>query len=462
MKNLLYLICTLIAAQSISAQTPLQIDINRASARPLVVGIVRDPAGAELDSISRTAEQELRDLLTFTELFQVIAPDAKPVTGSAESSAIPGFSTEETQKWSAVGCEMLVRISAKKFRSDGAALELRAADLNQRRSIIAESYPVALNANIDQTIKTFINHLLESYTGQPGIFTKMAFVGRENRHSTKQIFIADIDGRNAKQITSANSVHLSPSISPDGRKVLYTSYQNGNPDLYMYDLVTGNTQVMSKTRGLNSGGTFAQNGQAIVFTGSVQGDSQLYLADPLVPLKRKLLLGGPGIDVDPTFSPDGRFLAYVSGRYGNPHIFRAELTWIKPNLPKVVGEKRLTFVGWYNATPAWSPDSQKIAFAGFDRDVGRFDLFIMNSDGTNMERLTLKRGDNENPSFSPNGQQILFHSNRRGDSNIKGQSQIYIMNKDGGNQRHIDVGLWWAETPAWAGASPKVLQVSAL
>ena len=70
--------------------------------------------------------------------------------------------------------------------------------------------------------------------------------------------------------------------------------------------------------------------------------------------------------------------------------------------------------------PAWSPESDKIAFAGYDRDIDRFDLFMMNPDGTQMERLTIRSGDNEHPSWSPNGQMIVFESNRTAGRDVKG------------------------------------------
>ncbi len=154
--------------------------------------------------------------------------------------------------------------------------------------------------------------------------------------------------------------------------------------------------------------------------------------------------------MDPKFSPDGKWLAWVSGRFGNPHIFVASLTW-NGETPKIASDKRLTYSGWYNATPAWTPDSDKIAFGGYDRDIDRWDIFMMNPDGTQLERLTLKSGDSENPSFSPNGQLIVFQSNRIGDTNSKGLNTLWIMNRDGSNQHRLEVnGLYDAQTPAWS------------
>ena len=130
-------------------------------------------------------------------------------------------------------------------------------------------------------------------------------------------------------------------------------------------------------------------------------------------------------------------------------LFRAELKWDGDTDVRVLSDKRLTYAGWWNATPAWSPDSSKIAFAGYDRDINRFDLFMMNPDGTGLERLTLKSGDNEHPSWSPNGQLIVFESSRVGTRDVKGTRQLFVMNRDGSNQRPLNTGLFETQAPVW-------------
>ncbi|MEZ4741379.1 MAG: hypothetical protein R3B45_02865 [Bdellovibrionota bacterium] len=77
----------------------------------------------------------------------------------------------------------------------------------------------------------------------------------------------------------------------------------------------------------------------------------------------------------------------------------------------------------------------------------------MNADGSQLERLTLRTGDNESPSWSPNGQMIVFQSNRIGNKNVKGQAALYIMNRDGGGQRKLNTGLFDAQTPKWGPAT---------
>ncbi len=78
--------------------------------------------------------------------------------------------------------------------------------------------------------------------------------------------------------------------------------------------------------------------------------------------------------MDPTWNRDGSQIAFVSDRSGRPMIYK-----MQANGGNV---QRLTFAGDYNATPSWSPTGEKIAFSGWDK--GKFDVFIMSPDGTNI------------------------------------------------------------------------------
>ena len=93
----------------------------------------------------------------------------------------------------------------------------------------------------------------------------------------------------------------------------------------MHNLETGKVVRLSGYRGIDSGGQFDNDGNTVVFSGARNGDTDIYTVSKKGG-KRNLLIKGRGLDVDPTFSPNGKWLAFVSGRYGNPHIFRADLT----------------------------------------------------------------------------------------------------------------------------------------
>jgi TolB protein len=327
-------------------------------------------------------------------------------------------------------------------------VELMTVDINKGEIILGKRFTRV--GDIKIILRRYADLLLQAYTGKPGIFSsKLAFVGRRQKGDEKQIFISDFDGSNLIQVTKEKFIHLSPNWSPDGKKLVFTSFRSGNPDLYTYDLTNGTVKVLSNSPGMNSGGAFTPDGSQVAFTGAIAGDTDIFLIDAKGG-QRKAFIQGQGLDVDPAFSPDGKYIAYVSGRYGNPHIFLGELTKVN-NQFRVVRDSRMTWQGWYNTTPSWTYDSAKIAFAGYDREIDRYDIFIMNPDSKKqqLERLTIRSGDNESPSWSPNGQLLVFQSNRSGDQNVKSRAQLWVMNRDGSHQRKLDIGLYEVFTPKW-------------
>jgi TolB protein len=414
--------------------------------------IGEDQADRETRDMADQASAELQRLLAFTGIFKVMSDSAfKDLTAKAKPAWYreQGAGDSSLPEWKNIGVESLTVAELSREKSASWSLMIRTIDVARREVLVGKKYSEISKKQLIGVIRRYGDEMMRAYTGKSGIFnSKLVFVGRTSQSAAKQIYISDFDGSNPVQISKGNYPHLSPSFSPDGKFVTYTSYEAGNPDLYLYDISSGTTRKLSGHKGINSGGNFAPSGKLLAFTGSVNGDADIYTVMP-GGSSRKLLISGNGLDVDPSFSPDGNKIAFVSGRYGNPHIFVASVEWRSPTDPRVKEDKRLTYAGWYNATPAWTPEGDRIAFAGYDREIDRFDLFMMNPDGTKLERLTLRTGDNERPWFSPNGQNLVFMSNRTNGQNVKSVHQLYVMNRDGSNQRQLNTGLYEAQTPCW-------------
>jgi len=445
------------AAEPAVAVAPLIVNIDNPAFRKLVTAVPDFPGptaavDAELTRWGSEGAAELTRLLAYSGLFNPMAAAgyqdllAKARAGTPGAQGLEGI---DLAAWKTIGVESLT-VGDLVREGPTLTIALRTVDIRQGKVLVGKKYSKVAPSDIKRVMAKYADRILEAYTGKPGIFSsKLLFVGKQTATSAKQVYLADFDGSNATPITSAKSPHISPNFSHDGRFVTYTSFEDGNPDLFVYEIATGVKRKLSGRKGLNSGSAWAMNNKIVAFTGSVDGDADIYYikADGT---QSKPLIRGPGLDVDSAFSPDGKWLAFVSGRFGNPHIFRAELKWTGDTEVRVVSDKRLTYAGWWNASPAWSPASDKIAFAGFDKDIDRFDLFMMNPDGTGLERLTIRSGDNEHPSWSPNGQLLIFESSRtpsRGD--IKGVRHLYVMNRDGSAQRPLNTGLFHVESPVW-------------
>ena len=389
----------------------VMINIDNPAFRKLVVAIPKIQSSGAVQSqqgkkLLEEGSRELVRLLQFSGFFNALAEGAyqgawdqyakahKTAESSAWITESKGLNGEEVVQWRALGVESLTMGALTEDPQNGLTLSFKTFDMNRSKEILAKQFTHI--TDYKASIRQYADFLLEAYTGKSGIFSsKVVFVGRRSKASNKQIFMADFDGSNITQITDGEYPHLSPSWSADGRYVVFTSYEGRSPDIYLYDTNTRTKRKVTSTPGLDSGGNFAPNGKLIAHTSSRGDDTDIFTITP-AGTDRKILLEGSGLDVDPKFSPDGKWLAWVSGRFGNPHIFVAGLSW-NGDSPKISHDKRLTYSGWYNATPAWTPESDKIAFGGYDRDIDRWDIFIMNPDGTQLERSDTEKRRQRKP-----------------------------------------------------------------
>jgi TolB protein len=283
------------------------------------------------------------------------------------------------------------------------------------------------------------NDIVMAITGKKGIFlTRIAFAC--DRTGKKEIYTMNFDGSDVRQITRNRSISLGPSWSTDGTRISYSVFNRHedntrNIDLFEYNFKNGNLRMLSNRKGLNSGASYHPNGKQLALTLSYAGNPDIYLLN----LENRTvyqLTKSAGFDVDPAFSPDGSKIAFVSSRAGKPMVYTMSVAH-----PGDV--KRITFAGSYNATPNWSPDSKKIVFAGWIE--GHFDIFSITADGAKIERFTKNEGNNEDPSFSPDGSMIAFSSNR-----ANKEKAIYVMNADGTNVRRLTFGLGNCSGSKWS------------
>jgi TolB protein len=163
-----------------------------------------------------------------------------------------------------------------------------------------------------------------------------------------------------------------------------------------------------------------RDGDRMVGTTEKRFVKEIYIADYDGESQRRVTTQ-LSLNINSTWSPDGRSIAYASYRRQQPQIFISNIyQGTLEELTKGPGQ---------NFTPQWSPDGTRIAFAS-TRD-GNFEIYVANRDGSNPRRLTNSPGADITPTWSPTGTQIAFTSDRTG------QPQIYIVGTDGLGLRQI-------------------------
>ncbi len=309
-------------------------------------------------------------------------------------------------------------------------LRLYIVDKGQRAKIDFSAASVPAD-EVPGVVHSFVNAVVGYYTGDPGVFGQQIAFVRRNKAGLKQIYVTDVSGTSSRAITRNNSINLLPSWG-NGR-VFYTSYQQRNPDLWVYE--GGKHRKLSSQRGQNSGAAYC--GGKVALTLSMGGrNTDIYLIDPSSGKKLQRLTDHWEIDTSPTWSPDCSKIAFVSGRASSPQIYVMNADGSK--------QRRLTFKGNYNTSPDWSPKGDVIAFTSRDeRDA--FDIFTVDLNGQ-IERLTQDQGNNEEPSWSPDGRYLVFASDRQVGNRRK---RIWLMTADGQYQRLITERGSGYESPSW-------------
>lgn len=284
--------------------------------------------------------------------------------------------------------------------------------------------------------------------GKESIFTsKMVFVSDRSsvgKNIRKELYMMDFDGLGVVRLTTHNGTVISPAISNDGTKVLYSLIREGvrrrNVNLYVMDLTTRRFSLLSSRKGINSGAVFLPGDKEILLTMSHSGNSEIYKME-LATKKLTAVTRHYAIDVDPSINKNGDLMAFLSGRAGKPMIYTLDPRGREKDV------KRISYVGRFNATPRFSPDGKEIVFSSWLDN--RFDLFRIDSNGLNLSRLTKNFGSNEDPTYSKDGQFIAF-SSKRVLSKYKAVQNVYIMDRDGEILGNVTKNFGNCITPRWS------------
>lgn len=283
----------------------------------------------------------------------------------------------------------------------------------------------------------FADELVFRYTGEPGIArTKIAYVSELG--TARELFVMDYDGYDPRQLTADGFLNLMPRWSPDRRFLVFTTYRNRNTqDIDMIELATGKRWTLVAQGGLNITPVFSPDGNSLAYSSSHEGNAELYRLDTKTKAVQRLTTHAAG-DLSPSWSPSGRELVFTSDRSGGPQIF----------LMSADGSnvRRLTFEGDYNAAPVWSPRGNLIAYV-CRTPKKEYKLCVITPDGQKRLQLTTGLGVDDSPSWSPDGRHLVFSST------VEGKSQIYMIDADGKDLERITFTGTHNSAPSWSPAS---------
>lgn len=278
----------------------------------------------------------------------------------------------------------------------------------------------------------FSEEVIRQIDVEPGIGSS-EIVFSAGKTGQKEIWVADYDGANARQITKHNNISIKPKISPDGNKIAYLSYKDRYTYLYIYDRKSGASTPLSKDVGLNISPGWSPDGRTIALTLSKDGNTEIYLKSPDGSNPRRLTQNRDG-DTSPCFSPDGKRIAFVSDRGGSPQVYTMNADGS--------AQTRLSLQGGSTYDPAWSPDGQWIAYVVEKRGES-FQIYVVPAQGGEARQIT-KGSGNESPSWSADSRNVIFMSSR------SGGKQLWTVNVRTGEERKVpQLAALSCEGPSW-------------
>lgn len=381
-------------------------------------GLVMLP-GPGLDSVRAIIRRDL----DFSDRFQMIDLGPSPATDGAAGPVNYGI-------YKTLGAAFAVELA-----DAPGAVVARLHDVS--RSVVAnqQTFPMvpATDAGFRLEVHRVADEITRWASGTPGIAaSRLLFV------SGGRISRIDTDGVDLVALTPAGQTSLSPAWSIDGQQFAYTQLGEGRGGVVVQDLATGaQTPVPGTQSGLNITPTFSPDGKTIAYAHSDETGTDIFTANFVDRCcAQRLTVGRYADNLSATFSPDGRRIAFVSTRAGPPQIYVMGANGTDQEL---LAPFDFGATGASNA-PEWSPDGANVVF---HREVDRSpQLFLVGVAGRRLRQLT-SAGRNEDATWGPDGRHLAFISDR------SGVRQIWIIDVETGRVRQLGTpGA--ARLPSWS------------
>ncbi len=408
-KLFLTLLFSMIIFSHLSAQQEVRIRINEGM--PMIPTAIPD---------FQFTSNSLKDTAIKDEIYQVLWDDLKysrvfKCVPREHYTYIKAFNPDNIvfKDWASIQANILLAGKVEISPENRIIFSFKVYDVKSERFIFGRNF--GGKKDLTRLIAHRATDEMMKYFGEKPIFTsKIVFVS--SRDGNEEIYLMDYDGKRQTRITFNDYIDLIPSWSTDKEKILYTSYRRSTPDLYMFHLYTGKTELLS-TGGVNYSADWSPDGDRIVYTSSKNdGNAEIYTRDMKTGREKRLTFNHI-IDTTPAWSPNGNEIAFTSQRSGTPQIYIMDA--------EGTNVRRITYEGTYHDNPVWSPDGTRIAYVS--RIEARFDIYVYHIKNNTISKLTQKAGRNQNPTWSPDGRHLVFSSNR------SGSYQLYSVDYDGTN-----------------------------
>ena len=338
--------------------------------------------------------------------------------------------------WKLLGMDYLVTGKIVKL-SNSVDISYEIYDVHKKRKL-RSSKVFGIPNQIRQLAHYTSDGIYESITGIKGIAaTRLLYVNEikdSKLVSAYKLMLADSDGANEKTLLSSSEPIISPTWSPDGKKVAYVSFETGIAKVFIQEIASGNREaVLSKETQISSP-SWSPDGKYLSLTLYQDGNAEIYI----LRLRDKTLTRMTNqfaIDTESSWSPKGNKILFTSGRSGSPQIYELDLRKLNPKA------KRISFEGTYNAKASYLPKEEGIIFV-HRSDNGLFHIALKYKRENFIRILTEAKMD-ESPSVAPNGNMVIYGIKEKNLSMLAGFSLS-------GAKFKLPASIGEVREPAWS------------
>ena len=396
--------------------------------QPLPIAIPNFVPGTPADGeVSAGVSQVITNNLKRSGLFAPIDPAAfiERITNIDQQ---PNF-----QSWKTINAQALVTGRVTRQGDGRLKGEFRLWEVASGQQLAGQQY-VTSPEYWRRIAHIISDQIYQRLTGEKGYFdSRVVFVdesGAKERR-VKRLAIMDQDGANVHYLTKGTDLVLTPRFSPSTQEITYMEFGQGDPRVYLYNIETGQREIVGNFPGMSFSPRFSPDGQRIIMSLQQGGNSNLFVMD-LRSKSTTRLTDTPAIDTSPSYSPDGSQLCFESDRGGKPQIY----------VMSAQGgpAQRISFGDGSYSTPVWSPRGDFIAFT--KQGGGQFAIGIMKTDGSG-ERILTAGYHNEGPTFAPNGRVVMFFRD------IGAGPALFTIDVNGRNEQKVPTP-GFASDPAWS------------